>query len=402
MTHQPPSIIYEDLVASYSSNLEVQTRGFSAGYVWLESWVPDDDILPSLLNLVEAAQIGGIAELSLGIKLETLSPMAPDEICSHLGDLASVTMDVHGGTVDLVLTDLQKAAHRPKLQSHRIDSGEHGRPASVGAGRVAKARLQTGGTPTLPVLQVSEMLPEKAALFSDVRESYRAALRDRHGAKMFAVPPPVGAAVIEGEAGRFWLVSNEKAAVEAAGFEPKAASPSLATAMDCLCGIMRGLPLPEIREHAIVRLEYFLRDKSKKAPVSGIVLPQNADPLFAKARSLLDALLSKAGATPAEKINFYDRKPAPAWKAMAAGEREHACRVVADAHSAGLLGYERGIRVVDAHRPYAVTVKFEGEAPVAEKRRAALELEKIFRANCDPRLEVFCLEMKDASQLRRL
>jgi hypothetical protein len=29
-------------------------------------------------------------------------------------------------------------------------------------------------------------------------------------------------------------------------------------------------------------------------------------------------------------------------------------------------------------------------------------LEKILRTNCDPRLEVFCLEMKDASQLRRL
>ena len=134
----------------------------------------------------------------------------------------------------------------------------------------------------------------------------------------------------------------------------------------------------------------------------GIVLPKNADPLFAKAGSLLGALLAKAVGTPAEKINFYDRKPAPAWKAMAAEEREQACRVVADAHSAGLLGYEQGIRVVDAHRPYAVTVKFEGEAPVAKKRRAALELEKIFRAKCDPRLEVFCMEMKDASQLRRL
>ena len=402
MTSQPPSIIYEDLVTSYSSNLEVQTRGFSAGESWLESWVPDDDILPSLLNLVEAAQIGGLEGLSLGIKLETLSPMAPEEICGHLGDLASVTMNVHGGTVDLVLSDLQKAEHRQKLQSYRPGPGEHGRPARVGTGRLAKASLQTGGTPALPVLQASEMLPGNAALFSDVRESYRAALRGRHGAEMFAVPPPEGATIFESEAGRFWLVSNEKAAVEATGFEPKAASPSLSSAMDCLCGIMLGLPLPEIREHAIVRLEHLLRDQSKKTPVPGIVLPKNADPLFAKAGSLLGALLAKAGATPAGKINFYDRKPAPAWKAMAAEEREQACRIVADAHSSSLLGYEQGIRVVDAHRPYAVTVKFEGEAPVAQKRRAALELEKIFRAKCDPRLEVFCLEMKDASQLRRL
>ena len=282
----PPAIIYEDLVASYFSNLEVQTRGFSAGYAWLESWVPDDDILPSLLNLVEAAQIGGIDELSLELKLETLSGMAPDELCSRFGHLAKVTMDVREGSVVLALRDLQKAS-----------------------------------------------------LFSDVRESYRAALRGRHGAEMYAVPPPEGADLCESEAGRFWIVCNgEGGAVEAAGFEPKASSPSLSAAMDCLCGLMRGLPLPEIREHAIVRLEYLLRDKSKKTSVPGIVLPQNADPLFAKARSLLHALLAKAGTTPAKKINFYDQKPAPAWKGMAAEEREQTCRLVADAHSAGQLG----------------------------------------------------------------
>jgi hypothetical protein len=67
-----------------------------------------------------------------------------------------------------------------------------------------------------------------------------------------------------------------------------------------------------------------------------------------------------------------------------------------------LLGYEHGIRVIDAHKSYAVTIKFEGDAPVAAKRRAALEIEKILRKNCDPRVEVFSLEMKDASQLRRL
>ena len=403
MPSQPPAIIYEDLVASYSSNLEVQTRGFSAGCDWLESWVPDDDILPSLLNLVEAAQIGGIAGLSLALKLETLAGVAPDELCSHLGHLAGVTTNVHGGTVDLVLTNLKKAAHRPKLQSYRPDPGEHGRPARVGTGWVEKATLQSGETPALPVLQVSEMLPGNGPLFSDVRESYRPALRGRHGAEIFAVPPPEGATIFESGAGRFWLVCNKNAGeVEAAGFEPKAASPSLSAAMDCLCGLMLGLPLPEIREHAIVRLEYLLRDKSKKPPVTGIVLPQNADPLFAKARSLLDALLAQADEIPAGKINFYDQQPAPAWSGMSVEERELACRDVADAHSAGLLGYEQGIRVVDAHRPYAVTVKFEGEAPVDKKRRAALELEKIFRAKCDPRLEVFCLEMKDASQLRRL
>ena len=58
--------------------------------------------------------------------------------------------------------------------------------------------------------------------------------------------------------------------------------------------------------------------------------------------------------------------------------------------------------MVDAHKDYAVTIRFEGDAPVALKRKATLELERALRNECDPRLEVFSIELKDESSLRRL
>ena len=48
-------IEYENLVQSYRENLEVQTRGFSLGAQWLEMWVPDEDVVACLRNMVEAA-----------------------------------------------------------------------------------------------------------------------------------------------------------------------------------------------------------------------------------------------------------------------------------------------------------------------------------------------------------
>ena len=83
-------------------------------------------------------------------------------------------------------------------------------------------------------------------------------------------------------------------------------------------------------------------------------------------------------------------------------ERERACQKVCDAQSEHLLRYAGGIKVVDAHKDYAVTIRYEGDAPVALKRKATLEVERAVRKECDPRLEVFSVELKDESNLRRL
>lgn len=351
MENPSPTICYEDLVSAYSNNLEVQTRGFSAGLSWLESWVPDDDLLPSLANLVEAAQIGGMDAIGVEFDPQTLGSESPASIAQKLSHLSSITFSIGGGKVCL---------HFGKLN--------------------------------------------ESSKFSDVRDYYKSALRDRSTHLGFLKAPPAGAVSFENSDGFFWLSKPEDiAGVDSAGFRPSAeASPSLVSAMDFLCEILIGLPLLEIREHALVRLEHRLRDPAKTPPVQGIVLPQNADPIFARVKTLLSGLLAKTGISAVKETNFFDRGTSAHWKSLPAVERESACQKAVDAASLSLLGYEHGIRVIDARKSYAVTIKFEGDAPVAAKRRAALEIEKILRKNCDPRVEVFSLEMKDASQLRRL
>jgi len=347
--------VYEDLVSSYRNNLEVQTRGFSAGHAWLESWVPDDEPLPSLLNLIEAAQIGGLDSLAISVAQETLGSLHAVSLSGLFSHLSTATVTADQTRWLINFSDLQKSA-----------------------------------------------------LFSDVREYYRSSLRERHGYPRFANRPEClpNSAVhcFENDEGSFWLAcGDQRERVEAAGFLPsEAAPPSLSAAMDYLCEIIVGIPLLEVREHAIVRLEYRLRDATRRSHVQGILLPQNADPLFGKVRGFLTGLLRGAGAFDLRETNFFDPGPSAAWKRLLPEQRETYCQAAVDEASLPLLGYPRGIRVVDAHRPYAVTVKFEGDAPVAVKRKAALALEKILRSKCDARLEVFCLEMKDASQLRRL
>jgi hypothetical protein len=342
---------YEDVVEAYHNNLEIQTRGFSAGSKWMESWVPDDELLPSLLNLIDAAQLGGIDSLVVTLRLETLGDTPPQSLCTALRHVAQVSVIERDGQVELQASQLQHLAK-----------------------------------------------------FTDVRDYYRGALLARHADLRFQSAPPRGAHAFTGSEGTFWLQTDEDGnRVIGAGYAPApAASAPCVAAMDVLCSLICGLPLIEVREHALVKLEYRLRDSEQPPPVQGILLPQNGDALFLRIGALLQGLLRSMGAWQKSEINFYDTKPSKDWVGLGADGRVAACQKILDAASERLLAYDKGIFVVDSRRSFAVTVRFHGDAPVATKRRAALQIEKLLRFECDPRLEVFCLEMKDRSEKRRL
>ena len=342
---------YESLVKDYETNLETQTRGFSAGLPWLETWVPDDDVLASINNLIEAAQNGGIDSVALSVKMETLKLLSKRDLSAHFSHLGKIFIRSSEVEVIIEISDLQKGM-----------------------------------------------------LFSDVRDYYKTALRQRHDNLKFSLNAPHDAVVFENQNGCLWLqLGQQEPLVREAGFLPSPpCAPSLVAAMDILCEIIIGLPLLEVREHAIVKLEYRLRNREKHLPVQGIILPQNADSIFLNVSELLIGCLHKTEVYKVREVNFYDPGPSKDWLARSPNDREIECQHAVDSASIELLGYEKGIRIIDAHKPYAVTIKFEGDATVGVKRKAALEIEKILRRDCDPRLEVFCLEMKDASQLRRL
>lgn len=342
---------YEDVVEAYRNNLEIQTRGFSAGSHWMESWVPDDELLPSLLNLLDAAQVGGVDNLVVTLRRETLGDVSAERVCDALRHAARVSATERDGQIELKASQLQHLAK-----------------------------------------------------FTDVRDYYRGALLARHANLQFQGTAPDGAHAFTDSEGTLWLQTDEEGKrVTAAGFAPTpAASAPFVAAMDVLCGLILGLPLLEVREHALVKLEHSLRDPEQPLPVQGILLPQNADALFLRVGALLQGLLRSMGAWQKQEVNFYDPKPSKEWVGLGADGRVAACQKILDGASQRLLGYEKGVFVVDSRRSFAVTVRFQGDAPVATKRRAALLIEKLLRAECDPRLEIFCLEMKDRSEKRRL
>ena len=341
------------MVGAYGANLEATLRGFRPADEMLDTWVPDEDPVRGLSSLVEAAQLGGSDSISVRVAKSTIEHLNLPSLTEKLGTMGEVVTEAEADSVVFKVTNLQETAS-----------------------------------------------------FRSVRPLYQQKLRARSGHLNFKRALKVAGNQIplratEDQFSLAWAVQPDKYEICDAAFDTAARGPMLA-ALDCLCELLIGLPVQEAREHAVIRLEFALRDASGR-PVPGIVLPRNADPIFRVPSILVNRLFEdyRTSTNYQPVTNFFDPGPKPAWAALPHTERAQRVEAVIAAN-APALGFQNGeVHVVECKRPYAVTIQFNGGLTIPAKRSIALRLERLVRKDCDPRLEVFCEEKKDLSKLRR-
>jgi hypothetical protein len=346
---------YDKLVEAYHANLDVTLRGFRPAEEMLDTWVPDEDPTRSLSSLIEAAQLCGSDAISVRVTHKTLGQHPATALKEKLDGLGEVALTPESDAVVFTVTRLQETA-----------------------------------------------------AFRSVRPLYRGKLRARLANLRFRRALRIGENQIalrgtEEHVSLAWAVRPDDHVIADAVFETPLSGPTAAV-LDCLCEILVGLPVQEARDHAVIRLEYALRDPRQRHPLPGIVLPQNADPILRLpallVRRLFEDYQTSTGYRPG--MNFYDPGPRPSWAALSPADREARVAGAVAAHGAA-LGVQAGdVRVVDCRPAYAVTVRFGDRLDLAAKRELALALERLVRQHCDPRLEVFCEEKQDLSKLRRL
>ena len=62
---------YETLVKAFEEALVTKLRGHGAEAEYLEMWVPDEDPVKSILNMVEAAEAFGRDEIAIEVSSTT-------------------------------------------------------------------------------------------------------------------------------------------------------------------------------------------------------------------------------------------------------------------------------------------------------------------------------------------
>lgn len=336
------SLDLDRLVRDYWENLNVTLRGFHPAeqFDFLESWVPSDDPTESILDLVELARDAGLQRLSIILEPPTVARLATD----RLGPLQREDCD--GKTI----LEFRLAAE-PELAIHPcyreglrriLADVRHERPPSSVAGQDPVAATAEGITLTA-------------------------------------------------------LIQPARRTVTQATFQG-AASPVQRGLLESLCIVMEGRPIQEAADHAMIAVEYRLRDRAQPPPVPGLVTPENADPAFALPQQLVRAVLAeyrkRTGGN--DTANFFDAPPSQAWIRRTEAERGEALRsqlalppFAGNLELAGMDGLKR------------VVVGFTGTLSSDEKQRLLCELETQLREHVEPSLHVTAQARSDSNLLRQ-
>ena len=324
MMLQDEPLDYEALVEEYNKNLFLVLRGHrSAEY--LDTWVPDENPFKGVLNMIEAAELTGTAEIAIRLGASTLK-----------------TLD---------LPALESAAAR--YPAFRVAPSAATTPSSCASpisrehpSRYLKPRSHPRiKPPSRPPLQV----PSTAANSSAVRT-----------AKVFET-------TVDGITLTIRLHTRARSSPK-----PRITAPrSLATTavLDVFCEELAGMTVQEAAEHGVVRLEYRMRANARQRPVPGIVLPRNADTMFdlpaRLIRSLAAVYREKTGKAFGE--NNFMRRVDAAWLHLSDEEKiARAGAVLAERiTSLGLL--DDDVRVIAVEQQVRLTIAFRESVAVQKK-----------------------------------
>jgi len=379
-------IDYDRLVADYEQGLVDRLRGFEAGDApFLQLWVPDEDPVRSLCNILDAAATEGETAVAIAIGADTAASLDADALRATAADYGTVTLDANGAGYRLAVTGLKTPAHRQLPGIHRTT--------------VLRPPAEPAAAAAAPAARDSE---------DGIGEHYAATVAAATEALDHVGDPGEIAGLVriqgaDGPVRLMLLIDPADHTVRRAG-HTGAQDPVDGALLDRLCALIEGQPLQEASDHGVIRLERALRDPAAGRPVSGVVTPIAADPRFALPQRLIRAALAdyrrKTGYT--ANANEHDAGPSAEWRALSDADRLQRLRVaVAEIAAANGLPADE-IEVAAIEIGVRVVVQFHGSLAAGDRQHHMMVLEAGIKQKVDARLELYQVDLKDTNVIRRL
>ncbi len=92
---------YEELVEDFNRRLLTQLRGHGAGPDYLETWVPEEDPVKSILNIVELAQAFGRDALCVNVAKTTISGDQQGQLLDLIAPIGKARIVDRGESCDI-------------------------------------------------------------------------------------------------------------------------------------------------------------------------------------------------------------------------------------------------------------------------------------------------------------
>lgn len=389
MTISENVVDYEQVTESYETTLNTQLRGFRGGTRFLEHWVHDPDPLKSVINMIEAAATDGLADVTVLLGARSQAALDMGWLVEQAGALGEVTKAPRDGRLALTVRFTSAAAAAPGLGAEARDRARRAREA-----RDARLAAQAGPPPPPPRDGLDPVYREAVRQILAGALTHEGTVATMPGVERLSIARDgwVLEAFVDSATHRVRVARHR-----GAGRETRAL-------LEGLCAMMEDKPLIECADHAVIRLEYRLRDRLQERPVLGIVTPESVEPAFGPlsvaVRGLLAEYRRRTGYDVIE--NRFDPEPSAGWKALTAEQRLAQVQAALDA-----LVAQRGLQpgdVVCTHvdRSTRTTVEVRAELPARAKAALMMDLERGLKECVEPMLHLYQAEMHDKNKIRRL
>ena len=369
---------YDDLVRDYLESLRSTLRNFTVEPEFLGTWVHDEDDHRSLFEVFVAAQGAGCRELTVAVGPALALKLKDARLISELGPLGQVRLEkIENGSLEITV-----------LLKDKLDLGG---PAPRPQPAAAKpSGLSAPGRPAEPKKVVDGPHP-----------AYRAALESRKIRFEASEPaaPPDGVGLSVEQDGTRLAVSLDPGGTVVSARHSGATGP-LRALLDGLCEVMEQRPLHEAHDHAVIRLETLMRDKTAPRPVTGVLTPRNADPIFETPQRMVRSLYAKYASLKKLKPepNFWDDIPAEGWRSLPPPEKLARAKAAVLEACRSLKVSSEGIEVLDVIGDARLVLAYGPATGQISFGETMMRLEGLVKRRLDPRIELQLESLEDRNR----
>jgi hypothetical protein len=390
----PLKIDLKTLGQSYNTALIANLRNFGADGDFLETWVPDTDPIKNICNLIDAVAENKIArELEIRYSEGEGGNISLEILRSSLSSFVKVAISSQIPVVIIRITGIDYNRQNCIVRKNNPKTSSHGNNA------VGNSSLQpenTGG----PENEEGNLSVLSSGKYYDLDIDSK-----RQTSNMEIKPSLIGIEKEEDGVVVFLEINSDTHQVEKVETRCKPGTrwPKLLAHAE---RALTNLPIQEVSDHGVARLEAQLRSENWVPPVPGIFLPTNVFYEFKLLESLLRRIYSEYRVL--QKFtgtgNDFDPGPTIAWKALKSEDKISKIeKVLKELVAAGTLRNNK-IDVVKIEYDVRVTIRIDRldlEQPL-DKQKIVWTLEENLQNLIDPRLELYLEPVSDLSSLRRL
>ena len=365
-------IQYDETLAEYNGALLNTLRGFTPKYEFIASWVPDADLLRSVISLVEAAFSEQEFQFTLSFNKATLFAVNRKNFDERIQDIAIFNVEESESLFNYHFTEMKSKNSQLSFQKNQVFNPNHHE------NKKASTEQSERHSDEIYLNKINQYY-EKSLHSNVLCEDNSLTLLTLQYEKITLQ------AQVDDENILKHLAYQGKIPVMQQGI------------LEAACQLLINLPIEDIRDNGLTLVEYHLRKNAKQRKMTGIQIHFNFSEIFIPLKRLLIELADK---TASKKVNFFDIRNQLVWDT----NQQELVKKQLLKHISQYLASENidvAVDIENVDEKAKVTLMLGESISSSDKGQLLMDLEIMARQKIDPAIQLYSTLYIDRNTKRK-